>query len=561
MRLYLESRLLNTDEHSDLNQAELSLRRQDETGKPARSVAQEITFYGEAYQLIYETLILAPDARDRFLTVQIVDDCCNYEWLSGRITAETIEWCEQACSVSATVLAYDPESAGMECLRSTLISDDFAGFRSRVHPFVRYCIEMRPALLQDLVLIFAFLFNFTLLMFYPLVTLLTLVIALLNVVIGFIPCGEACEEIDDALDVNLLTEYGNFIDRINALIIGCGRGQISPFVRDYLQNVCDKCGLSADSSVHSILFHPSSPYYPTMYFYAPVHSGSFDYVISGGGLDVQTVQDYWEWNGPAESGFTLLESLKTVFNADWRLEGNVLYFEPQSRLPPVVLNWDEIPPDDRVELCYEYTGETQPAYARFEYTLDAVDWVGNEAKRRFNEIKDYNNPDYSPNRKGEKQYFFPFGMARFREDGIDRDVLSDYRSFPFIGPRISVDYDRLLLLPVGVAFQPKLLIWDGVSDFNSAKVLRYPRSGGGYDYNRDYFVNEHSSDNLYDRFWESADPRLRPERGVRFRLRFIPSCHQLETLNLNQAVQLPLGIGRIREIRYAKGVLTIIGIV
>lgn len=560
--LYLDGRLLNADEHSDLSDAEITLRRQDESGRPARNLAQEITFYGTAYQTIYDNLILAPDARNRFLEVVLREDCCeNFVWLTGRITADSIEWCEKACSVTGTVVSYASEDAGIECLRSTIVSDDFAGFRYRLHPFVRHCIEMRPALLQDLVLIFAFLFNFTLLLFYPIVTLLTLVIALVNIIITVIPCGDACEEIENTLDVNLLDEYSEFITRINSLIIGCGRGHISPFVRDYLQNVCDKCGLVPDPSSENILFYPSSPYYNTMYYYAPVHNGSFDYVISGGALDGDTIQDYWEWNGVAESGFTFLESLKKVFNAGWRLESNVLYFEHDATPPPVGLVWDDIPEDARIELCYEYTGDVQPAYARFEYSLDAVDWVGNEAKRRFNDIVDYNSPDFSPNRKGERQVVFPFGMARFRDDGVERDVLSDYQSFPFIGSLISSDFDKLLLLPVGVAFQPKLLIWDGISDFNNAKVMRVSRSGGGYDYNKDFFVQENTSDTLYDRFWASADPRLRPERGIRFKLSLFPDCDLIQNLNLHQSVMLPLGIGRINEIRHSKSVMTIIGIV
>lgn len=558
LRLYLDGRRLDLSEHSPLGGADLTLRRRDGQGQAAASFAGSVTFFGDARQRLRQELIDAPDARFRVLPVRIEDDCCGLTLFRGQIAADAVDWCEGQCDLTATLTEAAPDADALDCLRRTPVSDDRNGFRSRVHPFVRHCIELRPALLQDLVLIFAMLLNFAALIFYPVVLLLSAVAAALQSVVSAVNglCGGCLQNFSQTISVSILDEYNYFIDRLNDLVIGCGRGHISPFVRDYLNNVCEICGLTADP--RSVFHDPASPYYDSVYFSAPVHKGSFDYLDGGGNPIAATVSTYWKLNGPNLSGYELLEQLQTVFDARWRVEGGALRFETDAPAPAADLDWARLEPERRIDLCYRWLPDPPPAWARFTYAIDAVDWVGNEARDRWNAWVDYTQPWGPPTLRGERSVNFPFGTARFRDDGVDRDVLTDYRSFPFIGPRIRSEYDELLLLPVGVAFQPKLLTIDTGSPVDNARV-RWTSMPGGRACNRDYWMRPDAPDGLYARFWRRSDPRLTVERGLEFRLTFAPTCAELAALRPEMGVRTPAGTGVAEQIQVGEGRVTVIG--
>ena len=558
LRLLLDGHPLTPDQHSPLDRADLTRRRRDGSGQPATSFAASVTFVGPAFDRLRADLIDAPDARFRCLPVAIEDDCCGLTLFQGRICADGLDWCADGCSVEATLTAHDPDSQALDCLRRTPISDDRTGFRSLIHPFVRHCIELRPALLQDLILIFALLLNLAATIFLPLVLLLEAVATVLQTVVGAVNalCGNCLQSFSQTIDVGILDEYNQFVDRLNDLVIGCGRGHISPYVRSYLDNVCAACGLVVDarSPFHDL----ASPYRDAVYFHAPAHKGHHDYLDSAGNPIGATVGTYWRLNGPHLSGLELLEQLAGVFNARWWVEGGVLHFEAPASPPPVVLDWAALPAERRLELCYRWQADPPPAWARFAYALDAVDWVGNEARDRWNAWVDYTQPWGPPTLRGERTVNFPLGTARFRDDGLDRDVLSDYKPVPFIGPRITSDYDELLLLPVGVAFQPKLLIHNAATPPDQARI-RWQPMGGGRAYSIDCWLRPDAPDGLYARFWATSDPRTSAERGLEFRLSLVPTCAELAALTPDGGVLLPVGLGRIEQVVYGAGRLTLTG--
>lgn len=562
LRIRLEGRLLEPEEHSPLEGGELTFSRGEDQSQTA-GFARAVEFYGQAAERIRAELIDAPDARERFVRADLVDDCCDLTLLQGRIGPDSVDWCEGECAVGAAVAEFSPQAEQLDCLERTLVADDRNGFRSRTHPFVRYCLELRPGVLHDIVIVYMVIINLVLAILTPVVFMLNLVVKIVDAVVGAIAavvsCG-ACRKIDRALDVNLVNEFRNMVDRLNDLAIGCNRGHISPYARSYLENVCDLCGLTLDASSENLLAAPASPWYNTVYFHAPYRKGWFDY-LSGGAPDARTVDEYFRWNGPEHTGAQLLDELARVFNAEWRVENGRLYFGVRRPRPEIWLDTAELPEGAVEELCYDYSGETQPAFARFAYAPDAVDWVGNEAKNRYNEIVDYNAPVRSPNRRGERANRFPYGMARFRDDGLDRDVISTYRNFPFVSAYISNDYNELLLLPSGVAFQPKLLIHDPRSGFNNAKIVWETRTGGGRDYNKPFYMKADDPESLYNRVWAQEDPRRNPRRGVGFRLRFRYDCRHLETLNLAQSVVLPAGTGTIQEVSVSGRTMTVQGVV
>jgi hypothetical protein len=70
-----------------------------------------------------------------------------------------------------------------------------------------------------------------------------------------------------------------------------------------------------------------------------------------------------------------------------------------------------------------------------QYSGDAVDIVGNEANRRFSDIVEWNLP-YSSLQSGHRDVILPFGTARFRDDGIDQDILG-YFDWVVIGEMVN----------------------------------------------------------------------------------------------------------------------------
>jgi len=86
-------------------------------------------------------------------------------------------------------------------------------------------------------------------------------------------------------------------------------------------------------------------------------------------------------------------------------------------------------------ICWTWSKKPRYSYGNFTYQKDAINSIGNEANDRWSDIVEWNNP-YSSLQKGSFEPTLEFATCRFRDDGIDRDVLSFYENAPFIGPII-----------------------------------------------------------------------------------------------------------------------------
>jgi hypothetical protein len=226
------------------------------------------------------------------------------------------------------------------------------------------------------------------------------------------------------------------------------------------------------------------------------------------------------------------------------------------------------------QVCYSWRGRELPAYLDAKYTEDALDDVGNEARDLYTEIIEWNNP-FNEVQVGSLQAAFPFGMSRYRDDGIDRDVISTYSGAPFFSGIIS-QYDNVLLMSKGVTALPKLLIWDGVN-INNAKIKRgapagYPSPGSGnFVYNWPYQCNEFNVSNnisydsdqanmaLLGRFWQINNPKVCTEKGLNVSFSFSYNCDHLANLDMEKTVQTPRGEARIDtiEIDHRNKIMTV----
>lgn len=534
---------------------QVTIRRADESGRLAKSFSSELTFYDDGYQILKTILIDDPTGFSKKVAIKIWDDCCKGNPVfDGFIFGDAIDWCEPGCFITANIVEDD---AQINCLKSTIIWDDWNGFSSvKQHPIIRYCIESRPEFFQYILfyLIAMFTWLYTIMM-------LPLIVALLNIVIILFII---CSVIDFICDIpfigcnapNCNTPFTNpvtFINYLNQLkgevistAIQCGRFHPSPYVRDYIKNACDKCGLNFQSS---ILNNPSSPYYNLVMTSAQIKKGrpksSTNYSVIDDNRPVETLETY------------LNQYLKPLFNADFRVAGGVLIFERKDFFNANV-NWIDteqlLNQGDIVDdtICFNWINKERYAFARYEYQLDAQDYIGNEAKQRYNDIVDWNIP-YNSSQKGEFVLNLPASPARHREDGIDTDVYTFLENF--LGGIINTlifggafsQYDKAMLINQHTFFNYKFLIYDPASD--GYVVNNYSDSfiGGSIyippdeRFNYPMWFWEGRSNNLYSLFHYIDDPRLPGATNFEFKFTFRFDCTQYNAFSFTKTIRLIKG--------------------
>ncbi len=567
MKLLINGITISNNDYSGRLGTVVNIKTVDEeTGEQlSKTVSQEYTFTGAAYDLIAAELIDTPTGNQNFMTVKIFeDDCCDTDILlfEGIIRGDSLKWCYGQCEVTAQFFEHTVETKLMDCARSTIVDDNWNGFKNASHPRVVYCVELRPDFLAHVVLIVGIIVNIILAILSPVVAVISAII-------------QGLQAIEDALgtlgiNINIAPEFAeqqslfniwqDLITSINQRIIGCGRKHPSPFVRSYIQNVCDKCGIQFVSSIYN---DPNSQYYNAMYLNAPVKKGTLN-----------ESDTYIDENHPIKTLDLFLDDLKAVHNADWKLINGIIYFERIDFFYSGAI-WVNFETEDTAgtiqgKLCLEWRDDKKPSYINLEYSLDSVDPVGGEALNIYNNIVEWNLP-FSELQSGHTDVLLPFATPRFRDDDIDEDILGQYSWAPFgLGDQIN-NFQSVLILAKGIAFQPKLLIWDGV-DINFARVQTYELYNELYDppqlfsvinknYNYPYmFGNENILPNtvypqtlnygtLYSRFYTINNPKVYTDSGKSFTFTIRYNCASLQSALTAQWVQLPQGVGRITEMQ------------
>ena len=184
----------------------------------------------------------------------------------------------------------------------------------------------------------------------------------------------------------------------------------------------------------------------------------------------------------------LLDKMKKVFNAKWYIKAGALHFKHVDELDDEEYLFDFIGADKDLVLdniCFTWNEVDKPAFMRVGYTVDAMDNLTTDCQRRYNDIVEFNKP-INPTLKGEEnRTLIEFAPTRFRNDGIDRDyvsqtldplnddtastilgVLLSSTDIGFAVVRLEVknkmkDYERAILMQNHTTLLPRLIIWDG----------------------------------------------------------------------------------------------------
>lgn len=534
----------------------LNYSRDSETGRTQKSYTNQLKFYDDAFNIIYPLMVANPNGLNQSANVEVWDDCCNAPvYRDLIIRGDMVDFCTGDCFVTARLTRQDPDELIYQCLNKNEISSNKNGYFNHQpnnqpkFPLVVYCNELRPNWLMAVMLSIVF-FNL-----YVGITFIGFLIPVIAVIIInlFLICS-ALRGIENILNslvpgnpVNItppfcdqtiqdplfiIQEAKSFVDRIIENFIGCGRKHPTPLYRQYVENACQICGINQFNS--SILNDPNSEYYNALYFNAPADAGS------------RSAVGYISENRPTATMSSWLDTIAKDFNARWWISQNQLYFERKDYFlnQPVIYDADinQETGDILEGVCFTYNEGKLFSSIKVEATMDALDDVGNEDRNRYTVYFDYGS---NPNWEGSNKKQLSYSPSRYRNDGIEADILTFYSTLPlanflFLGN--FAQYSRALLMAKGTASNPKMLIWDGQS-YTDAYVKIY----NGVQ-NMPAMVNSGQSD-LYDKFHRIDDPNINPFRFWNAELTVRANCQLVQQLDVNRTVRLRTPYGAIVNAR------------
>jgi len=511
-----------TDSISNLDELKLTWTKQrDDTGysapganNPQKSASGQINIVGDAYFFIKDWLIDSISAPMNSVDVMIEDvGCGSYE--DFVINSNQITWSEDAiCELSVTIQQKDP---ALQCIQQTVISDNWQGWFQNVpdggkkHPRFLYCREARP---NGLLVVMWWLMGFAsvlMILLFPIVNAIILLIGIVKSIIDAISWlfGGHPNFGDDF-------QWWNPLDGIASWYMesaGCDRMHPAPLIRDYIDNVCKKCGVLVDQT-SSPIFHGQkitidassgmkenvdNPYYYATYLNAPSEKG-FSAFKTFFGKDQNTDRYYIEGNRPILALDQFLDQLKGLFNAEWMVktvagQPTLFFWRKDWFVNGVPLYDFSEGSDDRLKILsgitYNWSEKKWPVLMQGIYSLDPSDSSGNE------EIS-YTNDNIS---LGDKTNNFMYdgnidktvqqmGAARFRLDGAGTDYIMDavnavntwalysinISTFiimaSIVYPLLRKYCDYALLLQEDNCSMSKIIIWDKDSGYDFAKSIR-----------------------------------------------------------------------------------------
>lgn len=526
---------------------------------PKKSASGTITFEGEGFQLIKSWLLDDISAPVNSIDVRIEQMGCGfYEDYSFKST--DISWCED--NICTFDVNFKQRDEYLNCIKKTLISDNWQGWFQTVpqngkkHPRFSYCRKVAGFQLQSLWYIMNTLFGSIITIMFPvvlgynalLVTVIAPIVGTINAIISFINAlGASINPINTAnlKPINLRDIYAPF-GQFFVEVAGCGREHPAPLIRDYIKNVCDKCNVQVDGDSAPIFFaqtisietsnpdRPNSnkgfittynPHYNACYFFPQTKRGIRRYnnlvppIPPFTNNDRNTTDFYIPENAPLLALDQFLDQLKEVYNAEWRLKSYVrgngtvgvklefkrkdqFYINPSG----YAFDFTENGADrDKVlsGLCYEWTGEKNPAAVKGIYALDASNKSGDEERVYTDSYLSFDTTDNNPTYEGILDKTVQFGAAKFRLDGASTDYIYDSLQVVANGATISpipsftfnldqaADYirefcDYAVLLDNETVTLPKIIIWDGNEYLNARAIKNYYLPTGEPEINPKY---------------------------------------------------------------------------
>jgi len=496
-----------------------------------KAVSGALTFERESYEFLKNWLVNDVAAPLNQAEARITDTNCG-SYIGYVITSRQLEWCQfdALCVFDLNLKQVDDP---INCIRRTVINDNWQGWfqaepeGGKKHPRFSYCIEKRPnwtlvllwvltALVGVLVTAFYTVVFPILVALYAIRLVIYGLIAAINVVIAAVNTilpGTPLDPIPNPEPIAPVTPVEVFLNYSNLMIetAGCGREHPAPLIRDYLLNVCNKCGVQVDATTAPLFFAPivtdthsdnvvhtePNPYYNACYLHATVKRGirRFRRInLFTAASDPDTTTYFQTENAPNISGQMFLDEISKLYNQQWKLintatSGSYLYIyrkdAPYRTAPIYDFSFGGADRSKIIDgICYQPQELNYPASCSFLYNDDPADKCGVEAGDFYNGVQTltFGNTVINPIFEGTMNKLSGFSAAKFNCDGSSTNYLYDSLQAVYsiatlsglglpavlladeLANKIQEYGDYKLLLQSETISLPKVLIWDGDTD-------------------------------------------------------------------------------------------------
>ena len=533
-----------------------------DTFDPIRTTSGEVEVTGDAYNFVYNNLIDNANMYSNSICLRITDTLCSSTQNTFKLETSNLKWCDNnECTMTFDLIEYNLVT---DCIKDTLIIDNTNGeFQSyptsgNPHPRFRYCDVVQPKWFFGIIISFFTIFD-------VLVTGLNALISIINLIINGINSLLPGTPIGNVALISL--PYETFS--------GCDRGYPAPYIRTYIDNVCDLCGVTVDSSSAPIFYNTqnqfnallSNPYYYACYLTA--------YTTKG--VDMTGAKDFLTTNAPSHTLDIFLSEIKQNWNARWYIHNSNLYINRKDLIGDDI--WGSTPTLDFTgtdkqyllgSVCFSWNGEGKLRRLNMDYSIDASDNSGNEMRKRFR--GEWLDPSTNLNYKESREVnILPQGVGQFVLDG--QDVPYDSIILNAVGATLSgFNFKGCLKTQGDTLALAKVLIYDPTTDIDDARVqgddyLSYiALSSFQDDQNASFSISpvyckfynnamsfDPDADSIEGNLWqyweiEKADPSKKTNIAFEFKIEY---CCAFNALGLYQKVKMKNGwIGEIDFIEY-----------
>ena len=400
----------------------------------------------------------------------------------------------------------------------------------------------------------------------------------------------------------LILPLNPFLGLIYKSIFGLGFRKISPFVRTYLNNVCEHCNLQLDSTVFiqstnvigsqtidepkrglgSIFGAPNSPYYNTCLMYDSTNADIED-------SDQTTT--YIKGITPITTGANFLNELVKPTNAKWEIYGNTLFLHRTDSVlidTPILDFANNSTHLEWLTDCIQIsTIEAKKSPKMLEITFgEDMEQEGAKMKSSYQRVANFGFTNYSSVFGGSQKIdASQFGMIQTTKDKTLGWVSQGYiahgifdHAGTFIQGLIWYNLSNDIQRPTGgeytiIALSTqawnawKMVDYDPKSDIMNAEVkeidvqpyVPYNPSlrvydiigilGGSFDDNRPTYQKHNAiwhfdseyTDNLFYYFWYIEDTIRFPKRNEKANIKLKLCCQTIRKLGLNSPNKASIG--------------------
>jgi|LakMenEpi03Aug12_release.lakeMendotaPanAssembly.Ray.scaffolds.fasta_scaffold46725_2 hypothetical protein len=351
--------------------------RDEQTGATQKAYTNELKFFDDGFDLIFNTLVASQQGLYKYIKVQIWDECCNdFVYQDFIIKGDSVDYCTGDCFVVARMTRQDPDERIYDCFKRTPITTDLEnpdGSFNTNHwlvnpnstiaiPKIPYCNEMRPALF------FYVFLSMSLILFF--------VVGAVNTLISL------------AFPNNPIATLLTFIGQG---VTGCGRLHPSPYIKDYINEASIYCQCNQNQPfVSSFLENVNSRYYSVALINAPLKKG----------VQVNSTTRYIVENRPRQTITEFLDMVAKDFNALWWIENGRVYMERKDYYFGSAILLDAIAESKKGNIlngaCFKYNQGKVHAGQRIEAQNDMSEKSGNEKNKLYSGFFDYIRIHNSP---------------------------------------------------------------------------------------------------------------------------------------------------------------------